>query len=295
MFHLINVNDINPIIRKTGIQIKSLSPTPLRIILDYELIYCHRGSLTVDYEKDSYRIQAGEIAVIPPNELHRFITDHQLEAYWVHFDFVQYPYQDKLSSLVEASNQINSCTNFSTFSIPRPHIKFHPNSILPSSYKVVDSTNTLSIFKALQQLNKARHFDWQLHCKQLLLKIIIEMITHLQPESQDILPENGLILLIEQYIKNNIYKRLSVSEIGRHFHYHPDTITRIFKSHHGHTLSWFIQHYKIQASKKLLTDTSYSIETISELFGFTDRTYYSKVFKKVEGISPARYRKELLT
>jgi len=43
--------------------------------------------------------------------------------------------------------------------------------------------------------------------------------------------------------------------------------------------------------KKLLLDESIPIVDISNLIGFEDQSYFSKVFKKITGATPGKYRK----
>jgi two-component system response regulator YesN len=49
----------------------------------------------------------------------------------------------------------------------------------------------------------------------------------------------------------------------------------------------------MEEAKKLLKDTSLSIVAIASQVGYEDASYFSKVFKRYVGISPAQYRKNL--
>ena len=55
----------------------------------------------------------------------------------------------------------------------------------------------------------------------------------------------------------------------------------------------YIASLRIQRAKELLRDESLSIQEIAEIVGYNDYFYFTKVFKKVEGISPSKYRKEM--
>ncbi len=112
MKHVLAINDINPIIRKAGIQVPPIDVMPFRIILDYEFIYCESGHFIIEYQDKSLTISPGQIAIIPPDTLHRFLVPNQhIESYWVHFDFVQYPYQQKISAIVHAKPTLNTMTD----------------------------------------------------------------------------------------------------------------------------------------------------------------------------------------
>lgn len=145
-------------------------------------------------------------------------------------------------------------------------------------------------FQALTQLYETKPYAWQLECKQILLQLISFLLPQLKKAPSGITNYEDLISNIEKFINTNIYRPITVKEIADYFHYHPDSLTRIFKSKRNQPLRSYITNCKIDSSKVLLDSTDYSIETIAEMYGFTDRTYYSKVFKKMVGISPSKYR-----
>ena len=59
------------------------------------------------------------------------------------------------------------------------------------------------------------------------------------------------------------------------------------------TFSDYIVSLRMQKARELLRDDSKSIEQIAEMVGYNDYFYFTKVFKKYQGISPSKYRKTL--
>ena len=53
----------------------------------------------------------------------------------------------------------------------------------------------------------------------------------------------------------------------------------------------YVAKRRIQAAKELLTGTKMSIEEISEQTGFCDNSYFCKLFRRYEGITPTQFRK----
>ena len=47
---------------------------------------------------------------------------------------------------------------------------------------------------------------------------------------------------------------------------------------------------RVEEAKRLLTATDYPLSQIAVSVGFSDQSYFSKVFKQITGISPNRYR-----
>ena len=68
----------------------------------------------------------------------------------------------------------------------------------------------------------------------------------------------------------------------------------IFKEHYLTTPNRYIINKKIEYAKKLLKSSNLSIKNISELCGFDDVYYFSKIFKKETLFSPSKYRNNVL-
>ena len=58
----------------------------------------------------------------------------------------------------------------------------------------------------------------------------------------------------------------------------------------GHSLTWLIANYRVQAAQKLLISSDKSISEIALMVGYEDYNYFTKVFKKLVGITPSKYR-----
>ena len=67
---------------------------------------------------------------------------------------------------------------------------------------------------------------------------------------------------------------------------------RLFKKYEGIGISEYVTQQKIQLSKELLKEGKMKIYEIADLLGFESAFYFSKVFKKVTGLSPKDYRNQ---
>ena len=68
-------------------------------------------------------------------------------------------------------------------------------------------------------------------------------------------------------------------------------LTRIFKEKFGVTLNNYLLQIRITHAKQLLRFTDKTVETIGVECGMGSVHYFSRMFKKIEGISPSEYRK----
>jgi two-component system response regulator YesN len=99
-----------------------------------------------------------------------------------------------------------------------------------------------------------------------------------------------VILKSIDYIRNNYMKKLTLDEVAASVYLSPSYFSKIFKEEMDMNFNTYLNHIRIQMSKKLLADTSISIVDISNIVGFEDQSYFSKVFKKITGQSPKKYR-----
>lgn len=96
---------------------------------------------------------------------------------------------------------------------------------------------------------------------------------------------------VEEYIRKNAAKTLSLKTLASIAHVSPNYLSRRFKSKYGMAPIVFQQQLKIQTAANLLRTTDHPIKDIAELTGFSDVYYFSRIFTKVQGMPPAKYRR----
>lgn len=99
---------------------------------------------------------------------------------------------------------------------------------------------------------------------------------------------------ILSYIENNYTSKLNLEDIAEHIHLCKSECCRLFKRYMKVSLFVFILEYRIEKSLNYLANSDYSIVEIATNVGFSDSNYFSKVFRKIKGCSPTKYRKMLL-
>ena len=97
---------------------------------------------------------------------------------------------------------------------------------------------------------------------------------------------------ILSYVDNNYAMKLTLEDIAEYIHLCKSECCRLFKRYMKVSLFEFILQYRIEKSLNYLADSQYSIIEIANFVGFNDSNYYSKVFTKIKGCSPTKYRKK---
>ena len=96
---------------------------------------------------------------------------------------------------------------------------------------------------------------------------------------------------IVSYIQANYMKNLTTDDLSHHFGISRTHMTRCFKEYTGFAPHEYITQLRIYNAKYLLKATELSIDEISHQTGFSDSIYFIQVFKRIEGITPSKFRK----
>lgn len=92
------------------------------------------------------------------------------------------------------------------------------------------------------------------------------------------------------YIDANYTRRITLEELCDITGMSKQHICRLFRSVLDSRPAEYIAKRRIQAAKELLSGTSKTTEEIAEEVGFGSSSYFCKLFKRYEGISPTRFR-----
>ena len=93
----------------------------------------------------------------------------------------------------------------------------------------------------------------------------------------------------KEYIYSHIKERITIEDLADSLGVSASYLSRLFKKETGITFSGYVTSLRIERAKELLRQGDKKIYEISDLVGYQTVQYFSKVFKKVEGISPREY------
>ena len=101
--------------------------------------------------------------------------------------------------------------------------------------------------------------------------------------------KNHIVTNVKKYIGEHIREHLSLNEVAAVFGISPNYLSQLFGKYNETGFSEYINSCKIKESKKLLEEGTLKVYEVADMLGFESAFYFSKVFKKVEGISPTEY------
>lgn len=101
-----------------------------------------------------------------------------------------------------------------------------------------------------------------------------------------------VVTKVQRYIDDNIGRRLLLSEVASIYGFSQNYLSALFSRYGGCSFVEYTTQAKISAAKKLMAGGELKINEIADRLGFESAFYFSKVFKKVEGISPREYMQQ---
>lgn len=105
-------------------------------------------------------------------------------------------------------------------------------------------------------------------------------------------PSNINMKKILQYIEDHYADQLSLADVAEHFHFNPSYLSNYFSTHNKQGFIEYLNKVRIEKASQLLLKESASISEISGMVGYSDHSYFCKVFKKINGMSPSKFRRK---
>lgn len=99
---------------------------------------------------------------------------------------------------------------------------------------------------------------------------------------------------IKQFIREHSHEDISLEALARKVDWSPIYISKMFKEKFGVNYIDYLTECRIEKAKKLLSDPEKSLKAIALEVGYHEPNYFSKVFRKMTGISPTEYRLTIL-
>lgn len=94
------------------------------------------------------------------------------------------------------------------------------------------------------------------------------------------------IKVIEQYILSHLSENVSSIAMANLLYLNPSYFSRYFKKATGVNFIDYAHELKMKVALQMLKNKEETVETVAMKLGYSDRTYFSKVFKKYNGFSP---------
>ncbi len=233
----------------------------------YVLIYCVGGKGFFRRGNTETRISAGQCFVLPAGERHTYGADDTdpWTIYWIHFGGTlapQYAASAQWPCTVAAASTSRISDRIGLFE--------EIFSVLEAGFGIERLRYAMTLF---------HHFLGSI----CFIRQFREGGTH---ASTDTSPVGAII----HYLEENIESQLTLADVAAYMGRSAPHLSMLFKRDTGHSVMNYFNLMKIRRACDLLDSTDMKINQICFKTGIPDPYYFSRLFTKIMGLSPAAYR-----
>jgi AraC-like DNA-binding protein len=240
---------------------------------EYEIFFVLRGSLAVNMENGSYRLEQGDIILINPCEIHamtlaekgnicltlQFSPEIISEVYKDPFYFI-------LNTKLDIPQKQYAIFEFRTNLAEMGLLLFEK----PGGYPFIMKS---LLYKFIGSLFKHTHYQRNKTAETVLSSLDLEEFDR-----------------IKQYIKIHFKEELKQDYLCKALGVSRSSLYRLLKTSGSSSTKDLTNYYRIEYAKSLLASTKMSILDIATDSGFESESSFYRVFKTMTGVAPNQYR-----
>jgi len=253
----------------------------------WEMVYIDKGEMLCTADKNHFILKSGEMTFHKPNEFHNLSGNNDVSP-----NVSIITFECKSRAMKQFEGKI-----FKLDSDEKTMLSTLFQEAL-SCFKLVDETNPL-----LQKLKKLENapFGSSQMTKNLLEIFLIKLsrrtdvITKKMRRSYIIdgvnVPYN--IKEILDYLKNNIYGRITICDVAKATQKSESAVKQLFYSYQKDGIMHYYNSLKIAEAKSLIKGGQHNITQISDMLCFNSPQYFTKCFKAHTKMTPSEYKNSL--
>ncbi|WFR57866.1 response regulator [Anaerocolumna sp. AGMB13025] len=139
----------------------------------------------------------------------------------------------------------------------------------------------------LSEVQNSNNYD---EIRSWWLKKITDITKHMANRKKA--QSENIVSKAIRYIEENYRKDISLDDVSREVNINPYYFSKRFKEETGVNFIDYLTGIRINKAKELLEDPALSIKEICTMSGYSDPNYFSRIFKKIENITPSDYREK---
>ena len=260
-----------------ALELRATFSYPQEIHEFYEFAYIEKGNLSCTLGKSTVELSHGDFLLIQPGEMHSYSVsdEHTASIFIVCFQCsseLLKIFDRKISLKREEKQLISEIVKEAknAFSFPfKRKLRQLDAPLLGAQQLVENNIERLLIALVRNEMNKNEN---------------IKLVS----SSEEL--EKNLVQDIVSLLEECVYGKITLEQISRQTYYSKTFLNGIFKKNTGHTIMQYYSLLKVREAKQLLRENT-SPSAVSHRLHFESPTYFTKVFKKHEGMTPSAYKK----
>lgn len=234
-------------------------------LCSYLFFIVEKGSGTLKYGGETYALNQNDCVFIDCKKPYSHCTSEDLwKLRWVHF------YGENMDAVYEKYLARGGKACFSTSNAAEY------TAVLSHLFEIASSTSYVRDMKIHEKISG------------LLVLLMEETQTANVGTASAKIPQ---LQRIKEYLDENYTRKITLDDLSAKFYINKFYLLEIFKQHYGMGVNEYMIHMRITKAKRLLRFSDKTVEEIAYDCGMNSLHYFSRIFKKVEGLSPSEYRK----
>ncbi|WP_281323554.1 AraC family transcriptional regulator [Flavobacterium aestivum] len=243
----------------------------------YIIGWVDSGFCTQTLDKQTYNLKKNSLFFVCPGQVHEneFKTSEDFSggAILLSSDFFSL-LQDNQNTLLELTFIDNAFGN--------PQLELNAET-----FKII--RQTIDLIASEYNQNTAQH---DLIFQSLLLTLFLQLQRQVDKDLLKTVPKHSLTVYkqFKRLVELHYKEEKSIDDYANILNITPRHLNRIIKESSGKTPNEILRSRIILEAKRLLTVTDKSVSEIGYEVGFTDNSYFNKVFKKEVGVTPLVFK-----
>lgn len=253
----------------------------------YDVLFVRSGCMYMAEDGREYEVRAGHMLTLEPGKTHVGYreSEEETEIVWVHIKHdsarCRLPAEQIPWSLV-----LRKGTDSDLAPVNRP--------IYMPKFGYMELGEAWVILEEMVRLHNRLSVETVLGLQaqfvQLLAKLQ-ELVRTSEAESRS----GRLAGAVAAYLRKHESLPFYTVQLEKEFHYNLDYISRCLKRHTGMSPLEYLRHVRMEKARRLLEQSAeLTVKQIAEIVCMPDPNYFSRMFRKESGMSPAEYRKKRL-
>ncbi len=255
----------------------------------YRIYYIDEGSGEISDQSGSLKLEPGYLYIIPSFTLCNLHCDEYLSQYFVQF----------FEESVDGNSLFARNRNVSKVKAKQMDIDLFKRLLEINPGRGINRSDDPKIYekniyyKEYQELNNMQSLPSYLETQGIIIQLMGRLIQPQLHRKQEEQHAPAKIVETVGYILVNLHQELSVTSLASRVNQHPDYFSRLFKTFTGQRPISYILEKRIERAQYLLATSRLAYSEITTQTGFDNLSYFSKSFKKLTGMSPSAYKKQV--
>ena len=255
----------------------------------FDLLFVEEGGLYMKVENNSFHVKENDVLIIPKGKSHQSykVCDKKTYFHWLHFSTAE---TFMLSNSFIGKNEktrkpVPGKSHKDTLILPI--FQTIPSNEVSDLIQIINNLESLRVNKYIKSSLVSKESDPgtpirnQVHFFNLLSLLIIG-------DEQAGGPDIASMLM--HYLQTDYSTKISLEDMAKTANCHPTHVIRCFNKKYQTTPIKALINIRLQKAKELLRTTNLSCEDIAYRVGFSSASYFSKLFKERNMITPQEYR-----